>query len=46
MSIKPYFRSKDTYNAEPDELEVPTKLDKLEVPLPTLEVPPPTLEAP
>jgi hypothetical protein len=42
MSIKPYFRSKNTYNIKLDKLEVPTKLDKLdepEVPLPTLEVP-------
>ena len=48
MSIKPYFRSKNIYNIELDELEVPaklneletpTKLNKLEVPLPTLEVP-------
>ena len=36
MSIKPYFRSKNTYNIK---LEVPAKLDKLEAPLPTLEVP-------
>ena len=48
MSVKPYFRSKNTNNveldelevpAEPDELEVPTELDKLEAPMPTLEVP-------
>ena len=39
MSIKPYFRSKDTYNIKLDKLEAPTKLDELEVPLPTLEAP-------
>ena len=48
MSVKPYFRPKNTYNVELDkpeapvkldELEVPAKLDKLEAPLPTLEVP-------
>jgi hypothetical protein len=48
MSVKPYFRPKNTYNVKPDELEAPaeldkleapTKLDKLEAPLPTLEVP-------
>ena len=48
ISVKPYFRSKNTYNVKLDELETPTKLDKLEilaelnklkVPLPTLEVP-------
>ena len=48
MSVKPYFRSKNTYNvkldkleasAELDELEAPAKLDKLEVPLPAKEVP-------
>jgi len=48
MSVKPYFRSKNTYNVKPDEpeapaelgkLETPTKLNKLEAPLPTLEVP-------
>ena len=38
-SIKPYFRSKNTYNIKLDELEVPAKLDKLEAPIPTLEVP-------
>jgi hypothetical protein len=38
-SIKPYLRSKDTYNIELDKLEVPAELDKLEAPLPTLEVP-------
>jgi hypothetical protein len=46
MFIKPYFWFKDTYNAKPNELEVPTKPDKLEVPLPTLKVPLPTLEVP
>jgi hypothetical protein len=39
MSIKPYFRSKNTYNIKLDKLEVPAELDKLEAPLPTLEVP-------
>jgi len=47
-SIKPYFRSKNTYNAKLDEpeapaklgkLKTPAKLNKLEAPLPTLEVP-------
>ena len=38
MSIKPYFRSKNTYDVKLDELKAPAKLDKLEVPLPTLEV--------
>ena len=47
-SVKPYFRSENTYNVKPDELEAPaesgkletpTKLNKLEAPLPTLEVP-------
>ena len=39
MSVKPYFRSKNTYNVKLDELEAPAKLDELEVPLPTLKVP-------
>ena len=51
MSVKPYFRSKNTNNIKLDELdklqaptkldkpEAPTKLDKLEAPVPTLEVP-------
>ena len=39
MSVKPYFRSKNTNNIKLDELEVPAKLDKLEAPIPTLEVP-------
>ena len=39
MSVKPYFRSKNTNDVELDELEVPAELDKLEVSLPTLEVP-------
>ena len=51
MSVKPYFRSKNTNNveldeldkpqapAELDELEAPAELDKLEAPVPTLEVP-------
>src|ERR1700722_782047 len=30
ISVKPYFRPKDTYNVEPDKLEVTAKLDKLE----------------
>ena len=38
-SIKPYFQPKNTHNVKLDELEATTKLDKLEVPLPTLEVP-------
>jgi len=47
MSIKPYFRPKDTYDVKLDELEVTAKLDKLEATtklnelealLPTLEV--------
>jgi len=47
MSIKPYFRPKDTHDVKPDELEVTaeldkleatTELDELEAPLPTLEV--------
>ena len=57
MSIKPYFRSKNTNNvkldeleapAELDKLEAPTKLDKLEAPteLDKLEVLMPTLEVP
>ena len=39
MSIKPYFWSETTHNAKLDKLEATTKLDKLEVPLPTKEVP-------
>jgi hypothetical protein len=39
MSVKPYFRSKNTYAVKLDELEVPAKPDELETPLPTLEVP-------
>ena len=57
MSIKPYFRSKDTRNIKPDELEVPAELDELEAPtklgkleipakLNKLEAPLPTLEVP
>ena len=38
ISVKPYFRSKNTHNIKPDKLEAPTKLDKLKAPLPTLEV--------
>jgi len=47
-SVKPYFRSKNTYNVKLDELEVTVepdkpeataKLNKLEAPLPTLKVP-------
>jgi len=47
MSVKPYFRPKDTYNVELDKLEATTKLNKLEAtaklnkleaPLPTPEV--------
>jgi hypothetical protein len=39
MSIKPYFRSKNTYNVKLDKPEAPAELNKLEAPLPTLEVP-------
>ena len=48
MSIKPYFRPKNTHDVKLDKLEATTKLDeleataeldKLEAPLPTLEVP-------
>jgi hypothetical protein len=39
MSIKLYFRPKNTYNVELDKLEAPAETDELEVPLPTLEVP-------
>ena len=57
MSVKPYFRSKNTNNVELDILEAPTKLNKLEVPaeLDKLEAPAeldklealiPTLEVP
>ena len=57
MSVKPYFRPKDTYNikldkleapTKPDKLEAPTELDKLEAPtkLDKLEAPIPTLEVP
>ena len=48
MSVKPYFRSKNTYNVELDELEAPVELDELEVPaeLDKLEAPLPTLEVP
>ena len=38
-SIKPYFRSENTYNIKLDELEAPAKLDKPEAPLPAKEVP-------
>ena len=47
MSVKPYFRPKNTYNIKPDELKVTAELDKLEATaksdklealLPTLEV--------
>ena len=48
MSIKPYFRSKNTNNVKLDELEVPTKLDKPEAPikLDKLEAPLPIEEVP
>ena len=48
MSVKPYFRPKNTYNVKLDKLEAPVKLDKLEVPaeLDKLEAPLPTLEVP
>jgi hypothetical protein len=39
MLVKSYFWPKYTYNVELDKLEAPTKLDELEVPLPTLEAP-------
>ena len=48
MSVKPYFRPKNTHDVKLDELEVTAELDepeataesdKLEAPLPTLEVP-------
>ena len=48
MSIKPYFRSKNTYNIKLDKLKAPAKLNKLEtlaklnklkIFLPTLKVP-------
>ena len=48
ISIKPYFRPKDTHNVKLDKLEITTKLDKpeatakldeLEAPLPTPKVP-------
>ena len=51
MSVKPYFRPKNTYNVKLDELEAtdepdkldelgaPAKLEEIEAPLPTLEVP-------
>jgi hypothetical protein len=39
MSVKPYFWFKNTYAVKLDKLEAPTKLNKLEAPLPTLEVP-------
>jgi hypothetical protein len=45
-SVKSYFQFKDTHNAKLDKLEVPTELNKLEVPLSTLKVPPLTLKAP
>jgi hypothetical protein len=37
-SIKPYFWPKDNYNVKLDKPETPTKLNKLEAPLPTLKV--------
>ena len=37
--VKPYLRSKNTYDVKPDELEALTELDELEAPPPTLEVP-------
>jgi len=39
MSVKPYFRPKNTHDVKLDELEATTELNKLEAPLPTLEVP-------
>ena len=46
MSVKPYFRPKNTYNIKLNELEAPTELDKLEVPaeLDRLEAPLPAKE--
>ena len=38
MSIKPYFRSKNTRNIKLNKLETPIKLNKLKAPLLTLEV--------
>ena len=57
MSVKPYFRPKDTYNVKLDELKATAKPDKLEVTaeqdkpevtaeLDKLEALLPTLEAP
>jgi len=57
ISVKPYFRPKDTYNVKLDKLEVTAKLDKLEAAakldkleataeLDKLEAPLPTLEVP
>jgi len=39
MSVKPYFRPKNTHNVKLDKLEAPAKPDELEAPLSTLEVP-------
>ena len=33
------YPTQNTCNVKPNKLEVPVKLDKLELPLPTLEVP-------
>ena len=48
MSVKPYFRSKNTNNIKLDKLEASTELDKLEAPakLDKLEAPVPNLEVP
>ena len=57
MSIKSYFRSKNTRNVEPDELEAPAEPDELKAPaeldepkaptgLDKLEAPLPTSEVP
>ena len=48
ISIKPYFRSENTYNVKLDKLEVPTKLDELETPakLNKLKAPLSTLKVP
>ena len=48
ISVKPYFRPKDTHNIKLGKLEVNVKLDKLEAPikLDKLGVPLPILEAP
>ena len=39
MSIKPYFRLKDTHDIKPNEPETIAKPDEVEAPPSTLEVP-------